>query len=209
MRVGRLGLGHLERARHLFVDGELRLLGVDGKLAGKQVLLVQVAERDVGVGDGRLRATLVVADRARVGPGARRSYLECASAVHPRDAASTGADLGQVDGGHPQDVAGTLQEAMSHGHPAADFVLGSPEQLTVFDDGRLGRRAAHVKGHDVRNTQAFSELEGAHDAGGRAGLDAEHRLVRGQLNRSEAAVGLHDRQRHRHAHLASLGAQPG
>ena len=45
------------------------------------------------------------------------------------------------------------------------------QHLAILDDGGLRRRAPHIERHDVLDTQAFSQVIGAHDSGRGPGLD--------------------------------------
>ncbi len=74
--VGRLDEVAAERRRDLVGDGAARGRGVDGHGAAGQRARVEVAEHDVGVGDGRLLAAAAVAGGARIGAGALGADLE-------------------------------------------------------------------------------------------------------------------------------------
>ena len=131
--------------------------------------------------------------RARApGPALERPRL-----VHPRDAASAGAHLGQVDGRDPQHVAAPRQEAVADAHPSADLVFGRPQYLAALYDRRLRGRSSHVEADDVGSVDPRSQVIGPDDSGRRARFDAEYRPVDRHVHRRQPAVRLHDRQRYR------------
>ena len=121
---------------------------VDRQVAGQQRALVEVAEQQVAVGDGRLGAAAAVADGARLGARALGPDAQGAGAVHPGDGAAAGRDLGEIDHRHADRVAGAVHPAVAAG-AAADLVLGRRLVLAVADQARLGGGAAHVEGEQV------------------------------------------------------------
>ena len=205
---GRLGLGEAGRLRQPLAHRRVRPLGIDREGAAEQVLGIQEAQCHVGVGDGRFGAARAVADRARHRAGGVRADLQTPGAVHPGDAAAAGGHLGDVDGRHAQHVAGAAQQAVTGVHAAADLVLGRQQHLAALDDGRLGGGAAHVEADQIGLAEAGAHLGRADHAGGRPRLDAVHGLARGQLDRHQAAVGLHHGHRSVRAGAAQLGDQP-
>ena len=70
---------------------------VEPPLAAEEVVRVEVAEHEVGVGDRRLVAAVAVAGRARHRAGAFRPDMQHAAGVDPRDRAAAGADAGDVE----------------------------------------------------------------------------------------------------------------
>ena len=92
------GVGHLLR------DGPPGELAVEAQ-AARQPLVVEVAERDVGVGQRRLGAAVGVARGSRDGAGAARPDVELPGVVDPDDAAAARPDLGDVDGRHAEQEA--------------------------------------------------------------------------------------------------------
>ena len=60
---------------------------------------VDLADGDVGVGDGRLGAAAAVAGRARLGAGAVGPDLDALQGVDAGDRAAAGADLHHLDDG--------------------------------------------------------------------------------------------------------------
>src|SRR5947208_3285429 len=78
-------------------EGGAGRLDVERHSAAEEVAGVQVAQDQVGVGDGWLRPTKAIARRARVRPGRVRADLEQAQGIHARDGAATGANLDHLD----------------------------------------------------------------------------------------------------------------
>src|SRR5690606_35876056 len=123
-------------------DGPLRCLAVQRHRPAQEEVGVEVAEQQIGVGDGRLVAALPVAGRAGVGAGAIRPDGQQAELVDPGDRAAPGADLDQLDGGRADRETAAALEAVHPGdlQPAAD------RRAAILDGAQLGRGAAHVEG---------------------------------------------------------------
>src|SRR5206468_4124279 len=85
---------------------------VDRDRPAREVRRVQVAEQQVGIGDGRLRAAEAVADRTGQRAGAPRADLQEADLVELRDRPAAGADLDQLDGGDTHGQAAALDEPL-------------------------------------------------------------------------------------------------
>ena len=130
----------LERARDLLLDAAPRAFGVELHRAAEEIVGIEPAEHDVGVGDGRLGAATAIADRPRIGARALRPDFQRADIVEPGDRAAAGADLDHVD--HRQ------HHRMAAG-VAADVVAGRERGLALADEARLGGGAAHVEGDHV------------------------------------------------------------
>ena len=89
--------GKLERFGEFGVDcllgtGQVQLHG-----AAKEIVGIDPAEHDVGVGHGRFTTTLPIADRARLGAGALRSDVDTAIGIAAGQAAASGPDLLDVE----------------------------------------------------------------------------------------------------------------
>src|SRR5262249_9564479 len=93
----RLGHPQPERIRHPLANRCLRCRVIDCKGTSQYGLAIEVTEHDIGVADRRLRATFAVSRRARIGPGAPWSDFQRAAEIDPSNAATAGADLGEVD----------------------------------------------------------------------------------------------------------------
>ena len=106
---------------------------------------MQVTQRNVGIGHRRHGPTTLITGRARIGASALRADSECSAAVDPSDAAATGANLSQVNRGHPQQVSATAQEPVTDIHGAADFVLVGEPWSTILDEAGFRGGATHTE----------------------------------------------------------------
>ena len=138
-----------EALAHAALDGIGGEVGVEAHLAPKEAFGVEVAEDEVGVGDGGIGAACAVAGRT----GGRASTVgadaQAATIVHPSDAAATSADLKEVDDGHLDGMAGALEPAASLAAGTADLVVGGDGDLAALDEAGLGGGATHVEGDEV------------------------------------------------------------
>ena len=107
--VGGLEHRQPERRRDA-LDGGLGQLAPDRDLAVRDLTDGDEAEHDVRIGHRRLDAPAPVARRPRVGARAARADLQAAGRVEPGDAASTRADLRDVDRRDPQELARAADE---------------------------------------------------------------------------------------------------
>ena len=129
-RVGRLDQADAERRG----DSFHRLLGerpLEPHAAAEEIVRVDDAEHDVGVGHGRLAAAGAVAGWARHGAGALRPDVEQAARIDPGDRAAAGADRTHVDLGDAE-------------HVVAEARLGRDDQLAVAQRRDVEGGAAHV-----------------------------------------------------------------
>src|SRR5207248_10948136 len=94
-----------ERGRNP-IDRALRQADIEPPLAAEEIFRVEIAEHQVGVGDGRLAAVLAVAGRARHRAGAFRPDMQDAAGIDPCDRAAAGADRGDVEAVEGDLVAG-------------------------------------------------------------------------------------------------------
>ena len=191
-----------ERAHHVVVgdlhDGERRLLRgapkglgdardrllrrchVEGHLAAEEVLGVDAAEQQVGVGDRRALAAGAVAGGAGVRARALGPHPQHAALVDPGDGAAARADGADVDHG---DLDG---DAELH------LVVGGEILLPAHDGRRVGRRAAHVEGDEVADAAQLGDmLARDHPTRGAGDGHLDRRALR-RLQRHLAAVGLDD-----------------
>ncbi len=168
-------LGNLKAERRCDIAGDRGFGGgcVDRQIAAQQRFAVEIAEHDVGVADGRMRAAAPIGGGAGEGAGAVRPDLQCAAGIDPGDAAAAGADLGKVDDRHPHRVAGALQPAL--GRAAADLVLGGDGDLAVGDQARLGGGAAHVERNQIGEAELRPGEAGRDDPRRRPAFDRHRR----------------------------------
>ena len=122
--VGRLDEIAAERRCNLVGDGAA--CGVEHRWARcrRRAPRVEIAQHDVGVGDGRLPAAAAVAGGARVGAGALGADLEgAARSRRARSLPPPAPDLRHVDDRQLQRVAGAAHQRARRRHGAADLVL--------------------------------------------------------------------------------------
>ena len=192
-----------ERLRAALLDRARRAVDVELDLAAEEVARVEPAQDDVGVGDRRLDAAPPVADRPGIGARAPRPDAEEPARVDPGDAAAAGADLDQVDDGRADRVARQRHAADARAGVAADVVVLGHGRPAVLDQPDLGRRAAHVERDDVGTAERLAQVGRGDHAGGRPGLDHEHRPHARGVRAEDAAARLHHEQLRLHARLAS------
>ena len=77
---------------------------------------IVAAERQIGVCDGRMRATTPVTGRARISAGAFRAHLNTPHAVHLRDGTTARANFHHFNHGDAQRQARALLEAPNARH---------------------------------------------------------------------------------------------
>ena len=137
------------RLRHGALEGLARRLVVELQRAADEMARIEVSEQQVGVGEGWFRAARTVADGARIGACALRPHLQAARGVEAEQRAAAGADFREVDGRRLDHIARAGHQSGAGDHAGADTELERARNRAAFDDGRLGRRAAHVEGEDI------------------------------------------------------------
>jgi hypothetical protein len=157
-------------------------------LAAEEVIRIEPAEHQVGVGHGGFGAAEAVADRPGLRAGTARSDLhQSGRRLDPRDRSAARADLDHVDDRHFQRQSGALDEAAHAPGLEIELVM----RRTVLHQAHLGGGPAHVeRDHAVEPGEARQE-RGRHGAGRRAGLDHADRKVLGLLHRRDAAARQH------------------
>src|SRR5260370_2890738 len=100
---------------------------MEWKVAAEKGLGPDIAEQNIGVGDGRLVAAAAVAGRARHRAGAVRPDLEQTQSVARRDAATAGADLDHLDRLDLQREPAAAPKSLVSG----DFKLAADHRLPV------------------------------------------------------------------------------
>ena len=170
-------------AERLCEAGERRIgpLGRERHLAAEEVVRVQPAEHEVGVGHRRRLAAPAVAGGAGLGARALRPYLEGAARVDARDAAAARTDGRDVDHRHQHRVAADPGVAR-----------GGLAVAAVDHDADVGAGAAHVEGDEAPPLRMRRRPGAAQHAGGRPRHEGDDRHVRHHRRRRDAAVGAHD-----------------
>ena len=108
---GRVGRAQAERARHLGLDRGARLGGVEPHPPAEEIVLAEIAQHQVAVGDGRRLAAAAVASRPRHRARALRSDLEHAEAVDRGERSAAGAHRVDVQHRHRKVAAFDLPAA--------------------------------------------------------------------------------------------------
>ena len=128
---------HCRYARPMAVGRGLR---IKPHGAAVEIVGIDVAQHDVGIGDGRAVAAAAVADGPGIGAGALRPDLD-EPHVGAGDAAAAGADLQQLHGRDVDRQAAAL--AIAH---LIDLEGRRDRRLAAVDGAELGGGAAHVEG---------------------------------------------------------------
>ena len=170
------------------VDAPARPLDVEPHPAPEKVVGVEVAEDEVGVGDGGRGPAEAVADGP--GRGARGVGADAQDAgLDARDRAPAGADLDQVDGlDVHRDAAPGLEP------DPVQLELADGLRAAAGDQGELRGRPAHVEGDEVGVARELAVRRGHEGAGGRSGFDHAHGKAGHRLRGGDAAAGLHDEE---------------
>ena len=178
---------HAKRFADVVFKSSLGLGRVDGDLATSEARRIDLAQSNVGVGDGRLRAAATVTRRTRLGASAFRTDHDALHGVDARKRAATGADLDHLDDRDAEREAAALHEPGR----AINFKCARLERLAVVDQADFGSRAAHIERQD-RVFAAFCRRTGSQDrAAGRSGFDQPHGEGAGGLEAGEAAARCH------------------
>ena len=122
--------------------------------------------------------------RSRVCAGAFRSDFEKAERIDARDAAAAGADLDHVDHRDAHGQTAAFAKTIN----AVDFELVRLQGLAVFDDTKLGGRAAHIEGKQIAMAGSDAGLRRRERSGRRSGFEQTHRKARRSLACRNAAA---------------------
>src|SRR5581483_6860865 len=122
-----------ERLGDVLSERGARRGGVEAHRAAEEVVGVEVAESEGGVGDRRPDAAASVAGGARVRAGALRADVEQAALVHPADRAAAGADRLDV---HRREPGHVPEERL------AEPGLARPGDAAAADERDVVARAA-------------------------------------------------------------------
>ena len=177
--VGRLLEVQIGFIADLVLDGLLGQLDIHIHTAAQDLLLIQLAQDDVGVGDTGILTAPHVAGGAGGGACALGAHFQGAALIDFGNGTAAGADRDNVDHGDAGGISLHL--------PLVGY-LGSE----ILNEGDVRAGAAHVKGDDFVRAALTADKGGGDDAGrgpGHGGLDgAVHRLLDGD----NGAVGLGD-----------------
>jgi hypothetical protein len=150
--------------------------------AAEKARRIEIAEHEIGVGNGRSGAAGAVAGGSRDGAGALRTDMQDAAGVDPGDRAAARPDTGDV-------------EAVQRDRVPGDAAAGDEGRVAADDQRDVGAGAAHV---ERDQTLFFHEARGMDAAGYAAGRARQHgsgRHAPGLGDRHDAAVRLNDQGR--------------
>ena len=133
--VSRLQEVKFQCSTQLLENGFFSFLAVEFEPSPHQTFGINIAEDEVGIRNGDLRASLLVANRAGTGPGASRSDMEGFARIQPGDAASTSAHFSHVDDGNPDQMSPSLDESADQRNTRADLILRGGTEGAFFNDG--------------------------------------------------------------------------
>ncbi len=176
---GSLLAREVQRARD-GIDGRFAGGAIEFSLAAEKIIGVEIAEQEIGVGDGRGRAALAIAGRAGDCARAFRADTK-ARRIDPRDRSAAGADAGDV-------------EAAQRDALASEATLGGELCLAACDQRDVGRGAAHVERNKVGNAEQPGGTARTGDAAGWTRQHGRDRQPRCFRNRRHAAMRENDEQ---------------
>jgi hypothetical protein len=172
---GDLGRGELELSREAFKRGLCEVFP-QLHVAAEEVLGVEVAQDEIGVGDSGPGAALTVARRTRIGAGALGADVEQAQLVHVRDGAAARADLDEIDAGHENRQARAAREARD----ARALEAVRDERFAADRDARFRGRAAQIESEDLGYAVVARRVESReHAADGARFQQQDRRFGRG------------------------------
>ena len=119
------------------VELRFRLRHAERDGAAEEVVRVEPPQREIGIGDGDLLATGVVADRAGIGAGALRADAEEPALVDPGDRAAARADGGEID------------RRRGDGQTPLDLEIGRVRDLAVAHQPDVAGGASHVERDEI------------------------------------------------------------
>ncbi len=143
-----------ERMADLAFDRVRCRFPVETHGAAVEVVRIDVAEDDVGIGQRRLLPAASIADRARIGASALRPDLDQPH-VSAREAAAAGADLEQFERRHVDRQSAAF--AITH---LVDLEAGRDRRIRAVDGPELRRGPAHVEGEDMIATFLLTDDPG-------------------------------------------------
>ena len=168
---------------------------IEPPVAAEEIVRIEIAEDEVGVGHGCVGAALAVAGRPRHRAGAFRPDMQDAAGIDPRDRAAAGADARDV-------------EAVQRDAVAADLAVHDQRRRAVHHQADVGRGAAHVERDQVFGPDQARGIDAAGDPAGRSRQHGAGREPPGLGDRRDAAMRLDDQRRPLIAGLAEPGFEP-
>ena len=171
---------HPQRRRDMRLERCARCRDIQPLGAAEEIIGIEIAAHEVGIGDRGPCAAASIARRAGIGAGALRTDIEKAAAVDPGDRAAAGGDRRHVERRHV-DLA------------ARDHPLGHFERCAAFDEGDVGAGAPHVQSDEAAAGVLAREIGAGLRARRGAGEQRVHGAAAGDRRRKRhhAAVRLH------------------
>ena len=126
------GDAHSHRLGDFCFERDARGIGIEFLAAAEEIIRIEEAADNVGVGHRRIGAAAAVAHRARIGAGALRADSEEAGAVDPHDRAAAGRDRGEIE-------RRNIELAARHD------AFGHFERRAALDKSDVATGAAHVE----------------------------------------------------------------
>ena len=185
---GRLAQRQLQRIAHIAHDARFGAGPVEPHRAAVEIIRVEIAQHQIGVGHGGRRPAIAVTNRPRVGAGAFRPDLDDAH-LGARDTAAAGADLQQL---HRRQA--DRQAAARLVVDRIDLEARHDRGHAIVDRPQLGRGAAHVEGQHLIGPLLRRHVAAHQHTGGRPGLDDADRIFAREVRRDETAIRLHDEE---------------
>ena len=107
----------------------------------EKVVGIEIAQHQIGIGDGGFGAALPVTRRAGISARALRADVQQAQIIHMRDRAATGTNLDEVDARYQYRQP---RAALETRHPST-FKTVRHQRLAAHRNTGLGGGAAHIK----------------------------------------------------------------
>ena len=171
-----------------------RLLRIETDPSAREPHGVEPAEHEIGVGHGRALAAEPVARGSRLGSGAGGTDAEPVHLVDPRDRAAARSDFHHLDDRDSHRKAAPLQIPVSPGDLEGSRAVGRP----VLDKADLRGGAAHVQRERFGQAAFACDVTGQNRSPGGTRLDEPDGVLRGVLDRRDAAARHHQVERAGH-----------
>ena len=197
--------GQLQRLADPRGERRSRLVLGQGQAAAGKSGGVDAPQRQIGVGNGGLRAAVAVAGGAGLGAGGIGADADPAQLIDARDRAAAGADLDHLDHRNAQGQAAALGEAIGARHLEQARGL----RRAVVDQADLGGGAAHVEAEHAVEAALGGDAAGQNGATRRPRLDQANREADCGLQRRQATARHHHQQRAGETRLGQPGRQAG
>src|SRR5215204_4134047 len=164
-RPGRLKPAKTNATAEL-VELRLRFRQAERDRAAEEVLRVQPPQNQIGIGDGDLLTTAVIADRTGIGPGAPRTYTQQTAHVDPGDRAASSADGCEID------------RRRGDGEAPLDLEVGRVRNFAVAHQTDVAGGTPHVEGNEIPLSGAckckLPEVLASDDAASQPGEEELH-----------------------------------